>query len=173
MVSRMQAVRRMLPRPPSLCGPPAAGVCRGSSFHCWHLQPPQSGDMVAPHWTRETVNPATDQPVTHAAAGANVARKRRRAACGINGKGRRYNLLFARCRDPYLPTLVAASVGKKPSGHQQHGAARNRRATQPCVKPCAIEVPTVAIRVAQEISLYGRPSPQIERLPWQERDLAR
>jgi len=91
------------------------------------------------------------QPISHPAPGADLARKRRRAASGVNCKCRRYSLFTARCCDPHLPTLVTASNSKKPGGHQQPGATGNRCVTQPAIKPCAIEMPAMAVRVAEKI----------------------
>src|SRR4029077_14085284 len=98
------------------------------------------------------MEPATDQPAARPPPGANLTGKRCRAASGINCKRRKYDLLATPCHNPHLPTVAAAFNRKKPSGHQQHGAARNRRMSQPCIKPCPIETPTMAVWMAQKFS---------------------
>jgi hypothetical protein len=58
-----------------------------------------------------------------------------------------------RRRDPHVPIFVAAFDGKEPGGHREHGSARDGCVAQPFVEPRAIEMPAMAVRIAQEISL--------------------
>jgi hypothetical protein len=100
-----------------------------------------------------SANPATDKLVSHLTVCAQRTTNRGRASPGVDhhwsdqshGVGRRF--------DSHAPTLAIRVDGFEPAGSEEHGTGIHGNGAKPQVKLRTVNMPGMAIRVAQKIRL--------------------